>query len=123
MTKNTKNRLIVLMLTVGVLSSCTPISRVIGEHYPIETNYEIGVPLIVNVGSYMLDIVKMYKYQINASRNSSLGPVWESREGWRFRATLTYTGRSESTIKVTYREFYGGLAREAFDLNVETETV
>ena len=33
---------------------------------------------------------KIHKYQINVSRNSSLGPIWESREGWRFRATLTY---------------------------------
>ena len=45
MTKNTKNRLIVLMFIVGVFSACTPISRVQGVHYPVETNYEIGLPV------------------------------------------------------------------------------
>ncbi len=44
MTKNTKNGLFVLLLTVGVLLSCAPSSVL------VETNYEIGQPLVANVG-------------------------------------------------------------------------
>ena len=67
----------------------------------------------------MLDIRRSYRYLKRVPNVSSNVELWESQTGWTFRATLTNTGHSESTIKISYREFFEGRAREAFYLDLE----
>lgn len=50
MHKNTKDGLIALVLIIGVLTACASSSVL------VETNYEIGQPLIANVGDEMVVI-------------------------------------------------------------------
>lgn len=116
MTKNTKNGLFVLLLTVGVLLSCAPSSVL------VETNYEIGQPLVANVGDVMIVIRASSKRSFGDQLAQGMAnqPVIRSES---FTRTLTYTGKNESTIKIAYREFSGvnnlENARPAYSLDLE----
>ena len=89
----------------------------------VKTNYEVDQTLIASVGQ---EIVVIEKVRANSTGNIALQALASDDEvigTINFVATLTYTGRSGSNIKVAYREFSGVNdrtgARPAFALDLE----
>ena len=87
MTRDTKNGFFVLILIAGVLTSCSQKSVFLAGHYEI-----IAQDVTADVGGRMVWFIE-----------SQGSPV----EGVQSTAILTYSGKSDSTMKFAYQEFSG----------------
>ena len=140
MIRNANTALIAIITTSVVLASCAP-SQIL-----VETNYEVDQPHIASVGSEMLVIEKtrrtsganrFLQYASNVIETINFhaacampwcifAPQHETSRvivTFNFIGTLTYTGKSESNIRVAYREYSGvnkrAVAEPAFYLDLE----
>ena len=116
MNSNTKKGISAIMILLGVLLSCSPSSVL------VEASYTIDEPLTISVGSEMIVIRKI---RTTSDGNQILQAMADQPvvENINFIATLTYTGKSDSNIKIAYREFSGvnnrTNAQPAFYLDLE----
>ena len=92
--------------------SCTP------TIYLTNKSYAVPETIKTSIGSEMLEIAKIKKADegLQVLQALSGGPV---AQDYTFRITLTYTGKSGSVVKVSYREYAGDLARPAYSLELE----
>lgn len=115
--KDRKLGLVTIGVTMAIMIACA------ASEVFVRTNYEVDQPLIASVGEEMVVIEKV---RANSTGNIALQALSSDDEiigTINFVATLTYTGKSGSNIKVAYREFSGVNdrtgARPAFYLNLE----
>lgn len=87
MTRDTKNGFFVLILIAGVLTSCSQKSVFLAGHYEI-----IAQDVTADVGGRMVWVIE--------SQGSPVEDVQST-------AILTYSGKSDSTMKFAYQEFSG----------------
>jgi len=95
-----------------LVMSCSP------TVYLTNKSYAVPETIQTSIGSEMLEISKIKKADegLQALQALSGGPV---DKDYHFRVTLTYTGKSGSVVKVSYREYAGDLARPAYSLDLE----
>lgn len=87
MTHNTKNGFLVLILLAGVLTSCSQKSVFLAGHYEI-----IAQDVKAGAGQRMVWFIETEGTPVDGVQNMAI---------------LSYTGRSDSTMKFAYEEFSG----------------
>ena len=96
--------------------------------YRTETSYDVADTVQVSIGDNMLEISRIKKVVTDQYIRLSEQPVFlkdkepkgpEVREDPFFKVSLVYTGKSDSVVKVAYREYVNDIARPSFYIDLE----
>ena len=95
-----------------LIMSCTP------TVYLTEKSYAVSDTIQASIGDEMLEISRIRKADETMQVLQAFSGD-QVEQDYHFRVALTYTGRSDSVVKVSYREYAGDLARPAYSLELE----